>query len=208
MKLGHLQRGADCVRSFAVIRRCAHARFRARAADWGLRAKTGCSCEPGLPTTVPQGDGGAPVLRPTLAGQPCGPRRSAASSPSKRATSQDTANGASARGHHHRPVQRSLAWHLFACHLGCRGRWLGVRSEAPFAVSWLFARLAGVECAALRRPHRVPRERGPENVPRATCPRAGVGMRAAANGHFGPKTTVHTESKFMRRGSRETRWGN
>ena len=150
--------------------------------------ETVCPCTPSPPATVPQGGGGAPVLRPTLAGHHRGPQRTAASSPTKRANRQDTANGASDRGHHHRPAATSGGRPRVGLPPRCRGRWLGVRSQAPFAVSWLLARLAGVDGTARRGPHRVPRERGPENVPRAACPRGELAVRAAVVVSNGPKS--------------------
>ena len=155
----------------------------------GFERNRVCPRKASPPATAPQGGGGAPVLRPTLAGRHPGPQRPAASSRSKRAKSHDTANGASARGHHHRPASTEGGPPRVGVPLGCRGRWFGVRAQAPFAVSWLVARLDGVDGAARHGPHRVPRERGPENVPRATCPRAELGVRAAAKGRKGPNAT-------------------
>ncbi len=177
------------MRTKAGVRRCAQAKLRARAGDPGLAAKPVCPCRPSPPATVLQRGGGTPVLRPTLAGRHPGPQRPAASTRSKRAQSHDTANGACARGHHHRPASTEGGPPSVGAPQGCRGRWFGVRAEAPFAVSWLVASLAGVDGAARRGPHRVPRERGPENVPRATCPRAEAGLREATDTRIGPKAT-------------------
>ena len=49
---------------------------------------------------------------------------------------------ACARGHPHRPAAPKVARHVFA-HLliiSARGRWLGARAQAPFAVSSTFGR--------------------------------------------------------------------
>ena len=186
MKPKHLDWRQACGRALtafgpllAFVAACMRGSVRGQVA--GASSATVCPCTPSPPATVPQGGGGAPVLRPTLAGHHRGPPQTAASSPTKRANSQDTANGASDRGHHHRPAATSGGRPRVGPPPKCWGRWLGVRSEAPFAGSWLFVRLAGVDGASARGPHRVPRERGPENVPRATCPRAELAVRAATN---------------------------
>ena len=161
-----------------------------REGRWpGASSETRLSVQAQPPSDCAPGRWRRPRSPAHARGAPPGPQRPAASSRSKRAKSQDTANGASARGHHHRPAATEGGPPRVGVPLGCRGRWFGVRAEAPFAVSWPFARLDGVDGAARRGPHRVPRERGPENVPRATCPRAELGVRAAAKGRKGPNAT-------------------
>jgi hypothetical protein len=84
---------------------------------------------------------------PRSRGTRCGPRTAAPSTPAKRAESQDTANGTCARTPNHlpwpqgcTPAHRPSPW-------VAAGRWWYPRAQAPFAVSWLSARLAGVDGA-------------------------------------------------------------
>ncbi len=158
-------RSALCGRS--LLRAC---QLRAKAGGPGLRAKAVCSCRPGPPATAPQGGGGAPVLRPTLAGHHHGPQRPAASTRAKRAKSHDTANGGLRPGAPPPPCC-NRRWPA-TCRgatggAGAGGSGYGRRPHSR--CHGLSASLAGVDGAARRGPRRVPRERGPENVPRATC---------------------------------------
>jgi hypothetical protein len=84
---------------------------------------------------------------PRSRGTRCGPRAAAPSTPAKRTKSQDTANGTCARTPNHLPRHRR--WRASWCRANCRctGRWWCPRAEAPFAVSWLLARLACVDAA-------------------------------------------------------------
>ena len=109
MKPKHLDWRQACGRALtafgpllAFVAACMRGSVRGQVA--GASSATVCPCTPSPPATVPQGGGGAPVLRPTLAGHHRGPPQTAASSPTKHANSQDTANGACDRGHHHRPA--------------------------------------------------------------------------------------------------------
>jgi len=102
-----------------------------------------------------------------------------------------TANRACARGHHHRPDASGVACHAFAWHPDPRAgglghgrrhhsRWLQPAHEQTL----LMARRLRTENGA--------RERGPENVPLATCPapllQATLSpLRMSAVGHGPPK---------------------
>jgi hypothetical protein len=85
---------------------------------------------------------------PRSRGTQCGPRSAAPSTPAKRSKSQATANGTCARTPNHLPRHRR--WRATWCRANdrCTGRWWCPRAQAPFAVSWLSARLAGVDGAA------------------------------------------------------------
>jgi hypothetical protein len=85
---------------------------------------------------------------PRSRGPRCGPRAAAPSTPTKRGDSQDAANGTCARTPNHLPGHHR--WRATWCRANdrCTGRWWCPRAEAPFAVSWLSPRLAGVDGAA------------------------------------------------------------
>ncbi len=85
-----------------------------------------------------------------------GPRRATPSTPAKHTQSQDTANGSCARTPSHlpwpprgtpaqRPPPRLVA-----------GRWWCPRAQAPFAVSWLFARVDGDDASVCCGPRWCP----------------------------------------------------
>ena len=148
---------------------------------------------------------------PRSRGTRWGLRSAAHSTPAKRANSQDTANGASDRTPSHLP--RHPRWQANRCHANdrCTGRWWCPRAEAPFAVSWLVARLDGDDAAERRGPQGCPasvgrstgappspwvghsrrqaglaRTAGFRSKPPVSGPRAEAGMRAAANDSKGP----------------------
>jgi len=91
-----------------------------------------------------------------------------------------TANGACARGHHHRPDASGDDVPRLRMARGCRGRWLGARAQAPFAVAATIARTDGVDGATPAN-----RTRCPASVGRRTCPKPPALLhprtRAAAN---------------------------
>ncbi len=96
MKLEFLdwrQACGEALAAFGPLLSFAAARMRgsARGQVAGASSETVCPRTPGPPATVPQGGGGAPVLRPTLAGRHRSPQRTAASTPTKRGNDQDTA---------------------------------------------------------------------------------------------------------------------
>ncbi len=127
------------VRPIAVVRRCAHASDCARAGARGT------------------------FSGPRSRGTGCGPRRAFPSTPAKLLRSQDTANGASALPPSHLPwPPGGTPAHRLSPRVAA-GRWWCPRAQAPFAVSWLSARLDGDDAAVRGGPPMVPRERGPEN---------------------------------------------
>ncbi len=130
---------------------------------------------------------------PRSRGTRCGPRRVAPSTPPKRAQSQDTANGASARTPSHlpgplggTPAHRPSPWVV-------AGRWWCPRAEAPFAVSWPSVGLEGVDGAVRGgprwRPASVGRRTGAPPPPWGTVAE-GLSLHTAANGSFGPKADL------------------
>ncbi len=106
---------------------------------------------------------------PRSRGTRCGPRRAAPSTPAKLAKDQDTANGACDRTPNHLPWHRSGTPTRGGPPSVAAGRWWCPRAQAPFAVSWLFARLDRDDAAVPLRASVAPRERGPENGGAATA---------------------------------------
>ena len=89
-----------------------------REGRWpGASAKPVCPCRPSPPATAPRAAAAPPFSGPRSRGATRAHRPAASSRP-KRATSHDTANGASARGHHHRPAATEVARHVAGCHCG------------------------------------------------------------------------------------------
>jgi hypothetical protein len=172
---------------------------------------------------VARGTFSGPRSRGTLRG----PRTAAPSTPTRRTRSQDTANGTCARTPNHlprlpgcTPAHRPSPW-------GAAGRWWYPRAQAPFAVSWLLTRLAGVDGAAhcgLRWcPASVGRRTGVPPPPWGTVAR-GPGFRGqprspalapthgrkadAQRSAKGRTQAFTTHPKFMRRGSSQARWSH
>jgi hypothetical protein len=100
----------------------------------------------------------------------------------------------------------SVACHAFACHTGAGAGGLGYGRRPPFAVFPTCTREHGVDGATPAGPIRCPASVGPENVPRAACPRctlAGTSRRTAGKGRNQPFTP---HQRFVRCESREARW--
>jgi hypothetical protein len=84
-----------------------------------------CPRKVSLPTSWRQGDGAAPVLRPTLAGGRRGLRSTAASSPLRPATVGGDRESGLRPGAPPPPCASGVARHAFACHPNARAGGLG-----------------------------------------------------------------------------------
>ncbi len=134
---------------------------------------------------------------PRSRGTRWGPRRAAPSTPSRRATSHDTANGASARTPNHLPRHRTGTPARGGPPSVAAGRWWCPRAEAPFAVSWLCARLdrddvAG-RCGPGWRPASVGRRTGAPPPPwGAVAGGLGLHGHTGFGGSAGPPALART----------------
>ncbi len=163
---------------------------------------------------------------PRSRGTRCGPRRAVPSTPSKRATVQDTANGTCARTPSHLPRHRRWCTSWCRANDRCAGRWWCPRAQAPFAVSWLVPRLVGddaaVRCGPRCCPASVGRRTGAPPPPWGTVA-GGLGLRAQPQSAelapelactqqrtsaTGRKQPFKMHRGFMRRGLREARWSS
>ena len=118
-----------------------------------------------MPTSSRQGGGGAPVLRPTLAGNRRGRPRAAASTPPCPATMGGNREWCLRSGAPPPPCCIRDGVPRLRMPPRCRGRWLGARAQAPFAVAATCARTDGVDG-----PTPANRKRCPASVGRRTCP--------------------------------------
>ena len=100
-----------------------------------------------LPTSVRGQVARGTFSGPRSRGTRWGPRRAVPSTPARRAKSQDTANGACARTPSHLPRQPGGTPAQGLPPGVAAGRWWCPRAQAPFAVSWLLARLDGDDAA-------------------------------------------------------------
>ena len=140
---------------------------------------------------------------PRSRGTRCGPRRAAPSTPAKLAKDQDTANGASARTPNHLPRHRRGTPARGGPPSVAAGRWWCPRAEAPFAVSWLFARLDRVDaagrCGPRCRPASVGRRTGAPPPPWGAVA-GGPGLhgqtrfRSEAPGHLPSRAGWHART--------------
>ncbi len=126
-----------------------------------------------LPMVRRQGGGGAPVLRPTLAGHRRKPPSEAPSTRDLRCPRWQTPRmGPTPGGTTATLLHTALACNAIACRSGAGAGGLGYGRRPPFAVSSTFARDHGIDGAALAGRQRCPASVGPENVPQATCSRS------------------------------------
>jgi hypothetical protein len=102
----------------------------------------------------------------------------------------------------------SAACHAFACHSGSGAGGLGYGRRPPFAVSPTCTREHGVDGTTPAGHRRCPASVGPENVPRATCPRATLVHPSRRMLAKGRKQLFTPHPRGVRRGARAARWSH